>query len=442
MQKRNLTFLIIILVAITAGFFGYLYFSKPANTGEMPSNTPRFNFFPFDKTPKKPAPETPADTSPSGIEIPNFEIQPVTVLKLKKVSSFPVAGFGVYQKEVFKELLPLPPGEGGGEVNLIPTAPATEFVATLRYVEKATGNVYQTRADQLDERKFTNTIIPQIHEAFFGSKATAVAMRYLKGDGKTIETFLGSLPKDILGGDSSQTAQVKGTFLPENITDMSVSPDSSKIFYLVNINNTSVGVTAGALGESKSQVFGSPFTEWLSQWPNFKMITVTTKPASGVPGYMYAINPDRKDFSKILGGINGLTTLTSPSGKLVLYSSSSGNSLNLSIYDTDTGNSSLLGVKTLPEKCVWTKASDALYCAVPKFLNLEEYPDTWYQGLVTFSDEIWEIDAVDGSGQKIADPALISNEEVDGIKLALDDSENYLFFLNKKDSYLWELNLK
>ncbi len=436
MSKRNLTFLIIILVAVTAGFFGYLYFSKPANTGEMPSNTPLFNFFPFNKTVKTPTPEAPSNT-PSGIEIPNFEIQPITVLKLKKVSSFPVAGFGIYQKEVFGE-----EQEGGITPTVKPAPPATEFVATLRYVEKATGNIYQTRADQLDERKLTNTIIPQIHEAFFGSKATAVAMRYLKGDGKTIETFLGSLPKDILGGDSSQTAQVKGTFLPENITDMSVSPDSSKIFYLVNINNTSVGVTAGALGESKSQVFGSPFTEWLSQWPNFKMITLTTKPAGGVPGYMYAIDPDRKDFNKILGGISGLTTLTSPSGKLVLYSSSSDNSLNLSVYDTETGNSSLLGIKTLPEKCVWTKASDSLYCAVPKFLDSVPYPDAWYQGLISFSDEIWKIDTESGNTQKIADPALISNEEVDGIKLALDDSENYLFFLNKKDSYLWELQLK
>ena len=33
-------------------------------------------------------------------------------------------------------------------------------------------------------------------------------------------------------------------------------------------------------------------------------------------------------------------------------------------------------------------------------------------------------------------------ENIDSIKLALDESENYLFFVNKKDSYLWEFNLK
>ena len=32
--------------------------------------------------------------------------------------------------------------------------------------------------------------------------------------------------------------------------------------------------------------------------------------------------------------------------------------------------------------------------------------------------------------------------DLDGIKLALDENEHYLFLVNKKDSYLWELNLK
>jgi hypothetical protein len=42
----------------------------------------------------------------------------------------------------------------------------------------------------------------------------------------------------------------------------------------------------------------------------------------------------------------------------------------------------------------------------------------------------------------LADPAAISGEEIDGIKLALDADENYLFFVNKKDSFLWEYSLK
>ena len=41
----------------------------------------------------------------------------------------------------------------------------------------------------------------------------------------------------------------------------------------------------------------------------------------------------------------------------------------------------------------------------------------------------------------IADPVTINGgEDIDGIKLAMDEGENYLFFVNKKDSFLWELN--
>ena len=42
----------------------------------------------------------------------------------------------------------------------------------------------------------------------------------------------------------------------------------------------------------------------------------------------------------------------------------------------------------------------------------------------------------------IANPLDIVKEEIDGIKPALDESEDYLFFVNKKDSFLWELELK
>ena len=33
-------------------------------------------------------------------------------------------------------------------------------------------------------------------------------------------------------------------------------------------------------------------------------------------------------------------------------------------------------------------------------------------------------------------------EDIDVIKPALDDLQSYLFFINKKDSSLWELSLK
>jgi tricorn protease-like protein len=153
------------------------------------------------------------------------------------------------------------------------------------------------------------------------------------------------------------------------------------------------------------------------------------------------MDPTNKNynFHKVLGGINGLTTQISPNGKLVLYSN---NNLSLNVYHIDTKVSDTLGVKTLAEKCIWNKTNDVVYCGVPKSIINAQYPDSWYQGEVSFGDQIWKIDIKTGNATIIMDPGVVNGENIDGIKFAMDDKENYLFFINKKDSFLWELELK
>jgi len=456
MSKRNFILLIIILIIITIAVFGFLYFRQGQTPGTDTSGTnfiSQFNPFGTSKPATPPAITPPADVSGYQPE-PTLE---TTVVKLKKISSMPIAGFTVFNKERLKEIIaessPLlggGAGEGSTQNNLTPTLPKgkgvkptpppTEFMPALRYVDRATGNIYQTFADKIEERRFSTTIIPKIYEAFFGNKGQSVVMRYLKTDGKRIVTFVGNLPKELLGGDTTENNEVKGIFLPEDVKDVSLSSNGESIFYLFNVGENMVGTTFSFLNNKKAQIFSSPFTEWLSWWPNNKMITFTTKPSASVPGYMYAMDPAIKTLNKIIDGINGLTTLMSPSGKLVL---SGNNNLALNLYHTDTKASDILGVKTLPEKCVWNKTSIVVYCAVPKLIETGQYPDAWYQGEVSFSDQIWKIDVKTGNATMLADPAIITGEgEIDGIKLAVDAGENYLFFINKKDSFLWKLTLK
>lgn len=449
MSKRNIILFTIVLLILTAGAFVFLYFYQPTSTGGVITDSVNFlsDFLPFGNNKSTNTGDTTQPVDVSGyVPTPEGDIQN---LILKKISSFPVAGYGIFMKERFKDIADpnltnpsptLPEGEGNPVLPPSkPIAPPTEFVPALRYVNKATGNIYQTFADRIDERKFSSTTIPMVYEAFFGNKGESVVMRYLKGN-KTIETFVGTLPKEYLGADSIGTDEVKGSFLPENVSDVSMSPDTQKMFYLFNIEDNAVGITYSLQSNTKIQVFDSSFTEWLSLWPNEKNITVTTKPSYNVPGYAYSINVDKKDFNKVLGGINGLTTLMSPSGKIILYGD---NNLSLNLYNVDTGDSSSVGIKTLPEKCVWGSQSDIIYCAVPKYIDRAQYPDSWYQGEISFSDEIWKIDATTLNTTKILDPISIEGgEDVDSIKLNLDENQNFLFFVNKKDSYLWQLRLK
>ena len=449
MSKRNFILLIIILFIAVVVILGFFYFQKgPTSGGEGNEGTnfiSRFNPF-GNKKPTIPPPVTPpTDVSGYQPSSPTEEIK----LKLKKVSSMPIAGFTVFSKERLKEVVGVTPnptlalpltGEGKNSKTTKPTPPLTEFMPALRYVDKATGNIYQTFTDKIEERRFSTTTIPKIYEAYFGAKAESVVMRYLKEDGRTIQTFIGNLPKEYLGADATPDNEIKGSFLPEGIKDLSLSSDSLSIFYLFNVGDNIVGTTLNLSNNKKMQIFDSPFVEWLSFWPNNKMITLTTKPASGISGYMYGIDTNSKNLSKILGGINGLTTLTGPNGRLVLYGN---DNLSLNVYHADTKISEPLGVKTLPEKCVWSKAGEAVYCAVPKMIDFGSYPDAWYQGEISFSDQFWKVDIKTGNATIILDPATeVEGEEIDGTKLALEEKENYLFFVNKKDSFLWELKLK
>ncbi len=139
-----------------------------------------------------------------------------------------------------------------------------------------------------------------------------------------------------------------------------------------------------------------------------------------------------------LGDINGLTTLGSPDGKAILYGDSN---LSLFIYHLDPRETESVGVRTLPEKCVWAGES-IIYCAVPTLIAPAQYPDAWYQGEISFSDQIWGINTESGETSLISDPISVpGGESLDAWKLKVDESGRYLFFLNKKDSSFWELEL-
>ena len=366
---------------------------------------------------------------------------PVKDMILYKVSSMPIAGYGTYYKERFVDV-PEKTAEEIEEISTVinnkPTAPETEQVLALRYVDKSNGNIYQTFADKILESKFTNTVILNIHEAFLSNNAQNVIMRFLKSDGKTISTYAGALEKERFADDYISTTELTGSFLPDNITDLSVNDISSKMFYLFNNKDYSVGINANIGGEGKVQVFDSAYSEWLSQYANQNTITITTKAGSGVNGYMYKINPNKKDFEKVIGPLPGLTTLTSPSGNLVLYAD---DQLNLFIYNLSNKETRKISIKTLPEKCAWSEDDIYLYCAMPREIPSTLLPDSWYQGAVSFSDQIWKIDAETLNTGLIIDPLQTDGgEDIDGIKLTLKD--DYLFFINKKDNFLWELKLK
>ena len=362
------------------------------------------------------------------------------VSRFTQITDYPVAG-AVF----FEDTRPLPISEvstalPGGEkppeiktplkntkTSVKPAVPKFEIVPSIRYVERITGHINQMYLDTKVVGKVSNGTIPTIHEALFDSSASSVLYRYLGTDGNTINSFLATL------------GSTQGEFLPANILDVSISPDKTKFFYLTETQNGVVGTTRSFKDTKKTQVFISSLTEWLSQWVTNQNIYLTTKASYSVDGDLFSLNTSNSVLTKVFGGVKGLTTLANKDGSLVLYSSSIFGGPRLGVFDVKKHTTKEFNLYSLPEKCVWSPDAINVYCAIPSDTSGGEYPDSWYQGRVSFNDHFVKINTVANEINTLADSTY--GTPVDATHMFLNKAEDQLFFINKKDSTLWSLSL-
>jgi hypothetical protein len=309
-----------------------------------------------------------------------------------------------------------------------PIAGAIAASTTVRYVEKSTGHIYEISPQGKDRNRLSNTTILKIFETLWSSDANKMILRYFNED--TITNFSAKF--------STSTTAIEGIFLPQETITTVVSPLEDKVFYLQPAENTTFGILTDFTNKKKDNIFSLPFSEFNIAWPSKEIISFTTKPSFSADGYLYFLNTKTKAFYKIIGGIKGLTALVSVKADRVLYSQSVNKGFSTFVFNIKDKSSGNLGLTTLPEKCVWSKINaDVVYCAVPKAFPSADYPDEWYQGLVSFDDAIWAINIATGETQ-----ILYDETNADVINPFLTADEGYFLFTNKKDLTLWSLRLK
>ncbi len=310
----------------------------------------------------------------------------------------------------------------------------------VRYVEKENGHVQEINTSSLESKRLTNTTIPKIHEAIFSDKGESVLLRYLKEEDNIIQTYSAKIQTS---ATTSDEGILVGSFIDENINQIAVSPDKLKIFTLINYGNSSVGSISFFDGSKKSQIFQSTFTEWLPQWVEGDVISLNTKPSSSVFGFNYSITTKNPALIKVVGKKYGLTTLLSPDGDRAVFSENNEGGLSLSVFNKKTKTTYSLGLSTLSEKCVWSSNNISTYCAVPEATPRMPggYPDSWYQGLIIFSDTIWKIDTESGATDQLANLREISREQIDVTSPQINQNGDKFVFINKTDNSLWLLSL-
>ena len=387
----------------------YFYF-RNTSSGTLPTNATLYQKFnPFGSSTK-------VQTSTDNTNTSTPTTQTQTNSRFNQITNFAISG------AAFLEDTKTTPSTG--DTTLPPT---TNTVPSVRYVEKATGHIYQTN---LDNKKTTGTIsnstIPGVYEVIFNSKADATIYRYVADDDTTITSFLATL-----GGGSN--------FLTPNILSIILSPDKNSFFSIIKNKNGVIGNIKTFDGSKTSQVFSSAFSEWLPQWVTTNTIYLTTKPSYLVDGSVFSLNTTNGTMTKLFGGIPGLTTLADNDGNLVLFGASLNIGPKLNIFDIKKHTSVDLGVYGLPEKCVWSNDNINIYCAIPNTIVGTDYPDSWYQGINSFTDYFVKINIQTKEVSTLANSQ--DEKSVDATNLFLSDKEDKLFFTNKKDYTLWSLGL-
>lgn len=311
---------------------------------------------------------------------------------------------------------------------------------SARLVDKENGNIFDVILDSGDQYQVTNTTIPRVHEAYITNGGKNVLLRYLKEDELTIASFYGKVPEQKLGDDISE-APLPGTILEDDIKDVALSPDTTELYLQTAVGGNSTGVIRNIDTKKQSVLWQHPYSEWLAQWVNKNLVTLTTKASGYVPGFVYSVDTVSGVFEKVFGGIGGLTTNTSPDGTQILFSGA-GNQINTSFYNIGDRKAFDVSIDTLAEKCVWLPTNISVLCAVPKYVPEGVFPDNWYQGLISFDDSFWQIDSnrlLDD--EELFDPSDYTTETIDAVNLSISPDGKYLLFKNKIDDSLWVYSL-
>jgi hypothetical protein len=439
------TIIIIILILATAGGTFWYIKNKQDTSGQSDTTGGSFfkDFFSFNQKSSNTNTNVNGGSSDTNnatgegtsIDDPISNTQQDTD-KLKQITDFAVAGF-----TTFIDTRPLPESVMPVSVTPIDTktvktktnqtkvaVPSVEYVSALRYTARSNGHVYSQYLDTEASAKISNSTIPSIYEAYFGNNANAILYRYLSDNDSRIQTFL------------THIDQPKGDFLQEDISGVALSPDSGGLFYLAPLGSDVAGYYMNFKDNNKVQVFTSAFTEWLPQWAGTSTIFLTTKPSWNTSGSVYITNLGKNNFTKLFGGIKGLTTLASNNAANVIYSSTTNIGPELGIYNIENHEFSKLPIRTLADKCVWSRDGVRVYCAKPNSIEGNKYPDNWYKGIVSFNDSIVVIDTNNKSYTTLVNTEDVS--AIDAINLKLSQDEKKLFFMNKKDYTLWRLDLE
>ncbi|QSH39183.1 hypothetical protein JXR01_02655 [Candidatus Kaiserbacteria bacterium] len=300
----------------------------------------------------------------------------------------------------------------------------------IRFVDKATGHVFEKDLPDGTTTRLDQTTVPQVQEALFTNDGDGVLRRYIGEDGSLVTIY-----SDLKGTETQSSS------LPTQISEITTNSSGNQISFLQQTLQGSILYLANPNGSGEEEVSASILQGWNMDWQN-DVLLVSQKASSDLPGSAYVINTSTGVKTLVLQQLKGLAATLSPDGENVLYSHNGDRGIPvLTIKNTKSGKITTLDIASLAEKCVWHPNGISVFCALPNAFPKGEYPDVWYQGRVHFSDSLFEVRTDTKRITHIVSPQAEHGVSLDIINLSVSTNGNVVFFINKTDQTLWSVTL-
>ncbi len=430
MNRKTLVISIIVILSIVLGILVgfYFYIKNQTPGGEIDPNNQNVSFF--------------GTSSPKNVSVPNIPGQNNTNISTSTPTNTnyftpatwrliwdkPVSAFGFVYKET------------KATSTKQTKVPAEE---KIRFSDRETGHILDTATSTLIVARLSNTTYTRGEEGFFaGNGGNSVVLRRLSTKGDDIETSFGSL-QTLTTTSTAQSLIIKE--LPKNLLFSSLSPDKTQTAYITNDPNERL-ITTKLDGSGKTVVWTSPLKEFIPYWVSKDSIILHSKASAFSTSYVYSVNPSTKAVKKLPLGTKdrlGFTaTVRSDLKKAVISYLDNTRHIVTAIRNIDSSDETPLYISTLAEKCIWSKKNiETIFCAASETTPQGIYPDTWYQGNISFQDNIWQIDTRTGESKLIFRPFDYLVDGLDIQKLELNRTEDYLIFQDKRTLTLWGLRV-
>lgn len=324
------------------------------------------------------------------------------------------------------------------QVSTRPTAGAWFTSATstpphIRFMERATGHIFETPTDSYAEVRISNTTIPLTQE-LVAIDDIHVVMRTLL-DTETISNTFGIL-------NATTSIQSLNTSALKEFQRMAIAKNGSSMLTITEVAGGSQIELMQPDGTKPRTILLSPIRSWVPLAGGDRFF-IQSAPSSGAAGFLYEIKSNGS-LVKILSDISGLLAVPSPTGRYILYSGSSGVKVFLGMLDTKTGTNYTLPLKTLATKCAWiSEDAPLVFCAIsdPVRAGTTILPDDWLLGKISLNDSVWLIRPVENSAHSLGYLQEIAGTPIDVLNPIISDGGGFVLFTNKNDLTLWSLDL-